>query len=335
MTVSFTPRGRAFVRAAMILAGEDVVGESGFAKAAARWGAAQADIITKTALGSVTSGDMGEPAREFLGLVREQSIIGRMSGLRRVPFHVKMVKVTNGATAYWVAESKPVPLSKPALAGASLEPLRVAALLAVTKETLASQDPLAETTLQEDLQRAVTGALDLAFADPGSAGVAGQTPSSVTHNAATIAASGDLQADIAQLIAAFQGDLQSAYLLTDPLTAARLALATDAGGRYLFPEVGPRGGALLGIPLLTSRHVPLATGGGRLALVDPSAIAANVDALEISRSEHTAIMMSDDPANDPGTLVSLWQTDSVALKVSLRANFEVQRAGAVAVLEGI
>jgi HK97 family phage major capsid protein len=319
----------------MILAGSDVVGENGFAKAAARWGAAQADTITKAVVGGVTSGSMGEVASEFLGLVREQSLIGRMSGLRRVPFNTRMLKLTSGAIGYWVSESKPMPISRPSIDGASLDPLRVAAIVVTTKEALASQYPLAETTLQEDLQRAVTGALDLAFADPDNAGIPGQTPASITHGAPTITASGDLQDDIAQLVAAFQGDLQAAYFTTDPVTATRLALATDAGGRYLFPEVGPRGGALLGIPLLVSRHVPVGTGGGRLALIDPTGIAANVDALEISRSEHTSLLMSDDPANDPGTLVSLWQTDSVALKVSVRANFEVQRAGAVAVLEGI
>ncbi len=329
------PRGRTFARAAMLLSGEEAVSERLFPKAAARWGTAQGDAVVKAAIGAAISGDMGEPASEFFGLVREQSLVGRMSGLRRVPFNTRVLRITSGATGYWVSESKPTPISKPALDGASLAPLRVAAIVVTTKEALNSQDPIAEVTLQEDLQRAVIGALDLAFIDPDNAGVAGQTPQSITNSALTLTATGDLQADIAQLVAAFQGDLSAAYSVTDPVTAARLALATDAGGRYLFPEVGPRGGALLGIPLLTSRHVPVGASGGRLALIDPTGIAANVDALKISRSEHTAIMMSDDPANDPGTLVSLWQTDSVALKVSVRANFEVQRAGGVAVLEGI
>ncbi len=147
---------------------------------------------------------------------------------------------------------------------------------------------------------------------------------------------GDPARDETALIEAFAGDFSAAYFVTDPSTAARLALARDAGGAFLFPDCGPRGGSILNVPLVTSRGSPVDSAGGQLALIDASSIAAAIDGMDISRAEGVALEMSDDPSDlDAETvLVSLFQSDLVALRAVMHANWEVQRAGAVVVVTG-
>lgn len=333
------PRGRAYVRALITRQAGALASESALNFATQRWGAGAAQAVAK-AVDAITSGDVAgdSAAREFLSLVSEQSIIGRLAGLRRVPFRTRMLAVTAGATGYWVSEAAPKPVSGITLAGSSLEPLKVASIVVVTKEALDSQDDLAEHVLQADLTRAVTATLDQALLDAMNGGVPGQVPASVTHGAPTIAASGDLAADLAALVSAFQGDLASAYFVCSPTVATRLATATDAGGRYSFPGIGPRGGSLLGIPVLTSRHSLGDSNGGTLALVDPAGIVANLSTIWMDTAAHTSLQMEstpDDPGDGETVMVSLWQRNLVAFRTEIRANWRAERSGCVAVLAGV
>jgi len=183
------------------------------------------------------------------------------------------------------------------------------------------------------LETGCAGAIDQAFLDPTNAGSA-TAPAAVTHGAPTITASSDAAADLKALVAAFAGDMSSAYLVTDPDTATGLAMVRGANGSFLFPDAGPRGGSVLGIPLLVSRFSPRDTSGGQIALIDASGIAVAMDAIELSQSDQTSLAMSDTPTS-PASMVSMFQTNSVALKAVIYANFENQRVGGVAVLTGV
>src|SRR4030095_6096813 len=73
------------------------------------WGHEQAALIVKGAVSGPTSDDVGSGAagREFFDVAREASVPGRLSGLRRVPFHVRLTAMTAGAQSYWVGEAAP------------------------------------------------------------------------------------------------------------------------------------------------------------------------------------------------------------------------------------
>src|SRR5690606_17486464 len=223
--------------------------------ARARWGAHAGldDILHKDAVGGVTSTDVstGRGDHECFASVLEASIVGRLAGLRRVPFNTRLIKMTDALRGYWVSEFAPIPLSKPALQGSSLPRRKIGAIMVTSLETLESIDPKVEALFETDLRRAVVGALDEAFIAVANVGISDKTPASVTSDASPIVSSGNPAEDIRDLIADFAGDLSAAYFVTDPLTAAEIALARDAGGAFLFPDVGPRGGSILGIPLLT------------------------------------------------------------------------------------
>ena len=335
--ISLLPPGRTFVRSLILrsLGGFDT--ENMYAFARNRWGEHQAGEVTKAAVAALSTSDFGDAARVFFGLAREQSIIGRLVALRRVPFNVRMVAVQSGATGYWVSQAKNKPLSRVALNGSQLDTLKVAAILVVTKEMLQANDPAAEDTLQGDLERAVTGVLDEAFLDPSNSGIANEMPASISSGATVLAATNDFGADLRAMIQDFQGNLAYATFVTDPATATRIATMTAAGGRYLFPNIGPRGGELLGIPVLTTRSSGQDSSGGRLTLLDPTGIAAALGRIEMSTGDHATLQMSDDPNDDtvPIENVSMWQTNSVAFKAEIFANWNRQRPGSVIVLEGL
>lgn len=341
--LDLVPPGRTFVRGLMLKAAARESGglmdhETAMALATARWGARHAPAVAKQA-SVLTADDLDKSeAAEFLRAVVEQTIMGRLSGLRRVPFRTRMLSVAGGATGYWVSESAPKPVSSIDLNGSTLDPLKAASIIVVTKESLEAQTDLAEQVLQADLTRAVAAVIDQAFLDSMNGGTAGQTPAAITHGAPSVSATGNLSTDLAALIGAFQGELDRAYFVCSPVVATRIGTTTDMGGRYIFPNIGPRGGSLLGIPVLTTRHSVGDSNGGTLALVDPGGVVGNVEDLDMQVATHATLDMADTPANpgDANTVqVSLWQRNLVAFRMESRANWRTERAGAVAVLEGL
>lgn len=324
-------RGRTYVRG-LILRSAGLDDRDNMREiAAARWGEHQADAIVRSAVTPLTSTDLGDdPAMlEFMGLVREGTIYGRLSGLRKVPFLTRLPRITTGAVGHWVGEAKPKPMSKPAVLGSSIGLAKIVALIATTDEALRHGGRLVEDALQNDLVRAVGAVWDEALLDPANDGEPGVRPAALTNGVPTIAATSNPTADIKALIAAFRGDFASAYFILSPETAVHLA-QRRTGTAFEFADLGPRGGSILGIPVLTSRNVP----DGLIALIDPSGIAAADDTVSIIRAQHATLQMTDDPESGATELVSLWQTNTVAFRAEVATNWEMQRPGSVAVITG-
>ena len=176
------------------------------------------------------------------------------------------------------------------------------------------------------------------FLDPANAGVLDVSPASVTNGVSAVTSSGNPATDLVELISAFEGDLDKAYLISDPVTIAEMALSRDAGGSFAFPDLGVRGGSVLGIPVLVSRGSPRATAGGILVLLDPGAIAFGDGEIRLERASHASLQMLDNPTNDasdgtPATsMVSMWQTNSHAIRAERTINWMVARDGAVSVV---
>lgn len=333
--VSLSPKGMTFVRSLITshtIKNADPARVQIFAHT--NWGAHQADRITKAVVSALTTNDFGEEATEFFSLVRDQSLLGRLVGLRRVPFNVRMLSVIDGTSAYWVRQGGWKPLSKPSLEGDTLEPMKVVTLIVATEEAM-RVNPQSEAVLLDDMKRALTDSLDGAFLDPANAGIADEMPPSVTFGVTPVSSTGDPSADLTALVTTFDGDFSAAYFVTDPTTATQIALARDAGGSFAFPDAGPRGGSILGIPLIVTRGSPRDSSGGQLALIDPTGIAANVEGIRVQTSNEATLQMRDDPTSPATTLVSLFQTDSVAWIAEAGANWDVQRAGSVAIITGV
>lgn len=345
-------RGQLAVRKikSLAVAGGSITGAIAYAQSQNWSNAGDVVAALKAAITSIGTDDAGlmptASSIDFSEFIRPQTIIGKLAGLRRVPARVRTIAITAGSTAYWSGERQPRPISRMTLAGATLEPLSVTAIVVVTSDLLRSSAPSAESTLSRDLGNAAVHAMDLAFIDPSNAGIAGVKPASITLGAPVFHSSGPTLANIdndlgllVQGLIDAGSDMQFATWILRPRTALYLARLRGSGGAPAFPGMTARGGVLLGLPAITSAASLSDVGspslGGEITLVDPSEILVADDgggALQLS--DQTSLMMSDTPTS-PATMTSLFQTESVALKVVRYANWMRTRAGMVQLLDAV
>lgn len=308
-----------------------------------RWGAASAAaaLVQRSGVTGLEAAEFGARTDdgEFFASVLA-ALPFSLANFRRVGFHKRLLAVTEKLSGNWVGQSKAIPVSRPTLIPASLAPKKVAALCIQTQE--AFEDPLCEPLIEAELRAAASGAVVAALLDPANAGD-DETPASLTHRSVATQISGTDEPgdDVAAAIAAFGGDLSQAIFLMDPLSAVQLALARDAAGNFAFPPVGARGGSIAGIPAFVFPDAPRDTGGGVIALVDPSGLAYTIDDVDISRSRQATIEADDAPQGAIDTpvaasahMISLFQEDLIAHRIIARCNWSVQRPdGAVAIVD--
>ena len=260
--------------------------------------------------------------------VREQAVLFRLTGTRRVSFRTRSL-LASGAVATWIAEGAPMPLHKVVFDPGGLSAYKLGAGTVATKEALNNGAEI-ERTLYDEITRGVIDELDATLLDPTNAGTADVAPAAITNGATTIPATPDAAADIASVIANFTGNLRAAYWTMHPTTAAWLA--TQEIGR----DIGIRGGELIGAPVLTSQTAPTTS----LALIDPTGLqVAHDDDLLLSASEAGAVELADPPTQDAidGTgaqMIPLFQENLLAFKGRLAASWRRAKPDAVTVLQG-
>jgi HK97 family phage major capsid protein len=194
-----------------------------------------------------------------------------------------------------------------------------------------------------ELASAIAQAADLAFIDPANAGVSNVMPKSITNGATPIASSGstvaqidnDLKAMLDQLNAR-GGNLGFAVWVMSSETAVSLSLKRGTSGAPAYPGVTVKGGELLGLPALVSPYLGDGSSGNYLALLDASQVAlADEDQANVSIAENATVQMDSSPSGGATTVVSLFQTDSAAIRVERFLNWRLRRAGFVSVLSGL
>jgi len=348
MAYSELSPGMAFTRSAIALAVTHGDPREAAAYAANRWGTSSSPaLILRSSVGGLEYGsdrlwsEAGRAGVAFLEMIRPRTVIGKIQGLREVPSRTPYVKQTGLATAYWAGEGSARPLSKGAFEYDTIAPLTIAALSVMSNELLKSTNPAAELLIHNDLAKAAIQLSDSSFVDPLSAGEAGKSPASILYGVATTTASGNLANDIELAIANFGGDLETAVWLMAPRLAVQIGLRAGVSG--VAADLGARGGMLAGLPVITSSACAYYTSdGGQLALVDASAIVMLDEGAEVRITNQATIEMDNAPTGETLTPtgastahVNLFQTDSSAILVSRRINWELAGSNAVVVLAGV
>lgn len=342
-------KGSNFVRFVQALAINKGDGPGSVEVASARWGIDSVPArLCKAAVAGATMqpGNWGEElvqqeAAAFFAAVAEQTIPGRMMGLGRVPLNVRILNFNTQATAYWRGQGQPAPVTSMSFGEQTLLPLAVSALAVLTDELVRSTDPAAEGMIRAELIRAMSQAIDNAFLDPTNAGIADTKPASITYGATELNnPTSDPAEALALLFAMYAGDWRFAHLIMEPDLAGRIALFRDPSGCMPYvADLGPKGGTLAGIPVLTTREFPADSTGATIALVDASGIAYADAGSEVKISRQATIEMVTDPTNNSGTgtateQVSLWQCDAVGTLINRMVNWKRARSNAVVVLTG-
>jgi HK97 family phage major capsid protein len=325
------------------------------------------DIMHKAAVagGTTTDATWAGPltayvqfAGDFIEYLRPKTIIGQFGqangnygdypSLRMVPFNVHIRGQTSGGQGYWVGQGKAKPLSKLDFNDTYLGWSKAAAISVLSEDLLRFSNPSAELLVRDALGEAIIGRLDIDFVDPTKIAVANVSPASITHGSTTTHSAGATAADCRQDIAVAMGGFiaanispDSAVWIMQSTTALQLSLLRNAFGQKEFPEITLKGGILEGVPVITSQYVPNESGGAMMILANASDIwLADDGNVTIDASREASLEMSDAPANDASAptaaqMVSMFQTNSVALRAERFINWQKRRAAAVQVIDDI
>lgn len=283
---------------------------------------------------------------DFAEYLRPKTILGRIQGLRQVPFDTALGISTAAGSGYWVGEGQPKPLTSFNFDKTTLTPLKCANIVVLTEELLRRESYSAETLVRDEMVGALVQLIDTAFIDPTNSGTANVKPASIANGVAHSTATGtgdaddirsDLRSLINEFIAANQQDGPIVLIMraTDALGAGMLV---NALGQPEFPNISMGGGSLFpGLSVITSQSVP----SGTVVAVQPNEIYyADDGGFMIDVSREASLQMLDNPTNASAdgtatSMVSLWQTNSVGFRAERILNWKRRRSTAVAYLTGL
>jgi len=282
----------------------------------------------------------GNPTGEFIELLRPATLIGRIPGLKQVPFNVSIPLETTGSTFNWVAESAPKPVSAMAFSSATITPYKAAGIVVITKELAKFSSPSAEAIIKDSMVKQCTKFLDEQFITDTVAAVSGVNPASILSGKSAAAATGgttagDFENDLGVAMTAFvtSGNKPSdAVILLSETNAYNLSLMRNSlSSAREFPDLTINGGSIGGIPVVVSQSV-----GARLVVVKPSEILfADDGGMDISVSDQASVEMSSTPIAGEASpitgavLQSFWQRNLIGIRVERFISWKRARTSAV------
>lgn len=281
---------------------------------------------------------------EFIEFLRPMTIIGRIPGLRRVPFKIKVPRQTAVASVGWVGENKPKPVSKSAFDSITFDHFKIAGIIALTEELVRLSNPSAEMLARNDLADGIVELMDNDFIDPDKAAVANTSPASITYGVTPVAATGTayshLKADVKSVFQKFADARLSPagiVILTTPMMALSLSLMETSLGQPQFPNLTMAGGSMFGLPVVVSDNIPYTEDspqeGTPIIFIKASDIMLADDGqVVIDVSREASIQMNDapdSPASASTVLVSLWQHNLVGIRAERMVNWAKRRDAAV------
>jgi HK97 family phage major capsid protein/HK97 family phage prohead protease len=338
--------GTAFVRLAMAKAAS--AGDSLAAiQYAARWRdtTPEVELLLKAATGPASTASAAwagalvptvqHMGSEFIDLLRPATVIGRIPGLRRVPFNVQVPKLTGGGTYRWVGEGAPKPVTQLVFATVALAQYKIAGILTFTLELARSSEPSAEATFRDAMIAGIAQFMDAQFLDPAVALVVGVNPASITNGVTGIVATADPLADITALLNSFVAvniPISGVVLIMSESNAFILSSQRTATGEPVFPGVTVTGGSINGVPIIASS----AAGTNIIAVVPRYVLYADDGGVSIDVSREATVQMDDAPGVPDATTVfrSLWQDNLIGLRAERFVAWIKAHANAVNMITG-
>ena len=287
---------------------------------------------------------------EFIEFLRPMTIIGKLGPrLRQVPFNVRILSQTSGGDSYWVGEGAPKPVTKVDFAAITHTYHKVASITVITEELARFSNPAAERIVRDSLAQAQTARVDMDLLDPTTSAVSGVNPASLTNGLTPLSPSGTTadaaRADIAGLIKRYLDDnnnVSNLVLVMPAALALSLSVQVNSLGQPEFPGLTMDGGTLMGIPVITSQYVANQSGAGNLVVaINASDILLSDDGqVTVDASREASIQMLDNPTNSSATatattMVSMWQTNSIALRAERFITWSKARSTAVKYMDDV
>jgi len=280
---------------------------------------------------------------EFLEMLRDQLVIGRIPGLRRVPFNVAVPLQSGGGTYGYVGEGAPKPVTNPTYGNATLRFEKAAGIIVITQELARFSRPSAELLVRDEMIKGLTNYFDTIFVSAGAA-VTNVMPAGILNGISATAASGTTAAFFRKNFDTIVGNMitnkrdpAKLVILMSAAIAMRLGAMTNSLGQPEFTTINSAGGSYLGIPIITSQAL-----GTNIVLLDPGDILLAEDpAVSIDVSTEASVEMDSTPAageSSPittvSTLKSFWQNNLVGIRCEQFRTWKVGRSSAVEYISG-
>lgn len=255
----------------------------------------------------------------------------------------------------WVGESNPIPVKRTTFGGKTMNRYKLGVISTFSRELANQSIPQIEGLIRQQIIDDTAYRLDMSLLD-GAAAVAGLRPASIINGVpGSPSAGNDAESVIADLRAmmttvANANAGRNLVLILNPTRLLGLTLLTAATGTFLFrDEIGQ--GRLLGVRIISSTNVP----AGLVVLMDAAdfATASGDPEFEVSSSA-TLVMLNDDGTDPtmnmaagsvtvdgaagvvdgPAPVRSLFQTDSIGIRMILPMSWQMMRTGVIGVTTG-
>lgn len=242
----------------------------------------------------------------------------------RIPAHVRVGMVTSSAAAGVVGEGKAIPVSQVVIGNIVLMPTRVGALIVCTDNLLYDVSGPGQAMFNRELLTRIGAAVDKEFV------------AKITSSLVPITSTAALADVRAAMLAVASDALERPYFIASPDVGKLAATLSDVKGGPAFMAASSIGGELGNVPLLISSGLA----PGTLVYLDAGQIVANGEAPTIDVSSETNISMDTVPpmaADVPtaASMVSMYQTDSTALRSTVLFACDKLRANSVSLVTGI
>jgi HK97 family phage major capsid protein len=248
----------------------------------------------------------------------------------------------------FVGEGAPIPVRQGAFTATTLTPKKMAVISTFTREIAQHSIPAIEGLIRDAIREDTSVALDSILLDATAAsairpaglrnGVSGLT---ATSGGGFTALVGDIKAMAGELITATNGNLRAPVWIMNPAQALSISMTQNAGGDFPFQQEINQNN-LRGYPIIVSGTVTAA----QIILVDAADfVSVSGDEPEFTVSDQATLHMDDTTplaigtAGSPNTVAapvrSLFQTDTVGIRMILPLNWALRRSGVVSVTSSV
>ena len=306
-----------------------------------------ADTVTPAWAGALVETAIGD----FFDLLLPTSIYPRLSAIGgRFGFGTagKVSLPSRASTptvaGSFVGEGAPIPVRQAGFTSTTITPKKMAVITTMTREITRHSTPQIEQILRTAIQEDTSIALDVVLLDALPATTV--RPAGIRNGASTAAGAAgggmaalvaDTKAMLTELTANTNGNVRLPAWLMNPTQAISAGLIQDNTGQFPF-KAEIAAGNFMGYPALISSTVPV----GVVALVDAADfMSATGDVPTFDVSDQATLHMEDttpqqittvgSPNVAAAPVRSMFQTDSLALRMIMDISWAMRRTGTVVV----
>lgn len=324
--------------------GEDVTTKAVF-DTVIKAAVAPADTLTPAWAGALVQTAIGD----FFELLMPTSVYPQLSAIggrfgfgRNGTISLPTRSATPTVAGSFVGEGSPIPVRRAGFTSITLTPKKMAVITTMTREITERSTPAIEQILRNAIQEDTAIAIDSVLLDATAASVIrpaglrnGVTTAAGFAGGGIAAVSADLKNMLGSLITATSGNIRNPVWIMNPAQAISLSLTQNAGGDFPFAD-DIANSRFRGYPVIQSTTVPT----GVVMLIDAADFfSATGDEPRFDVSDQATLHMEDTtplqigtagaPATIAAPTASMFQIDSIALRMILPMSWAMRRTGVV------